>query len=544
MLNLLQNKFSLISCDFVNEKFSAIMKILIKNANIINGDGVTPPYLSDLLIVDELIEKIEKNIKLQDDITFDLKGNYLTPGFIDSHSHYDLAYFTDDLLHSKIQQGITTEITGQCGLGVHPMPKSLQPQFRNSLLIGDLPIDWSWESSAEYLSALQKNRLAINNVPSIAHGVLRYTQTRDQNLPLTDEQIKNICELAEVGFRAGIKILSFGFIYLPALYYRKNEVKALLEVAAKYDVIVSVHMKSESDKIVKALTEIASLANQAHCQLHISHLKIIGNEHAKFLPEIFALIEKHNLTFDTYFYNNGCTLLASLIPPELMDARGLEVTCERLKDKDFRELVQKTVEKNSSTLPWDNLYKFLGAKNILIDSLEINKHLIGKNLTEIPLGKNPLEAMLLLLAEEKGHILMKDYFSTEEVAEKILVHPKGVFSTDSLPLSTHPRGFVTFPRILKQAVFQKKILPLETAIYKMSEYPAKIFGLEKRGLIKEKYYADLVSFSDKIDYEGKEVKNLDLVIINGSPVKIEGQIKRGIKQGKILLNQKLQNLPS
>ena len=521
-------------------KSMANMKTLIKNATIINGDGVTSPYLSDLLIRDKLIEKIDKNITLPNVKTFDLKGDYLTPGFIDSHSHYDLAYFTKDLLHSKIQQGITTEITGQCGLGVHPMPRNLQAQFRSNLLIGDLPIEWNWESTWEYLDALQKSGLAINNVPSVAHGVLRYTQAQDRNLALTDKQIKTICELAEEGFRTGIKTLSFGFIYLPALYYRKEEVKSLLEVAAKYNIVASVHMKSESNKIVEALTEIASLTSQANCQLHISHLKIIGKKHAKFLPEIFQLIEKHNLTFDTYFYNNGCTLLASLIPPELIDKQGLEATCEKLKSRNFRETVQKAIEKNSSSLPWDNLYKFLGAENIFIDSLKKNKHLIGKNLSEIPMGKNPLEAMILLLAEEKGHILMKDYFSSEETAEKILLHPKGVFSTDTLPLSTHPRGFVAFPRILKQAVFQKRLMPIETAIHKMCGYPAKIFGLEKRGLIKENYYADLVSFSDKIDYEGKEVKNLDLVIINGTPVKIGNRILK-VKGGKILLNPQKQN---
>ncbi len=512
------------------------MKILLKNGTIVNGDGKTPAYRADVLVDGEQIAKIGENLSCDDALQIDLAGDYLTPGFIDAHSHCDLAYFVPDGLAGKIQQGITSELTGQCGLGVHPMPFALQAQYRHGLLIGDLPIEWQWESSSGYLRALEKAGLPINNAPAISHGVLRYTQLGDSSSALDSRQISNICKLAEEGFQAGIKLLTFGFIYLPALYYRQEEVKALLAVAARHDVVACVHMRSESDKIVEGLQEIASMAAQAKCRLHISHLKIIGREHSKFLPQVFELLEKFSLTFDNYFYNNGCTLLASLIPPELMDAKGLEATCEKLKTQRFRDLVKTKIEENQSTLPWDNLYKFLGAKNIYIDSLEENRQFIGKNLKELAMDSDPLESMLLLLAAEKGHILMKDYFCLPELTEKILLHPSGVISTDSLPLSTHPRGFVTFPRILKKAVFQKRLLTLEEAVHKMSGKSAKIFGLEKRGEIKEGNYADLVSFASGIDYHGKEVENLKLVMVNGSIMKKDGQILPSDNRGKILLN--------
>ncbi len=511
------------------------MKILLKNGTIVNGDGKTPAFRADLLVDGQRIAKIGENLRCEGALQLDLAGDYLTPGFIDAHSHLDLAYFVPDGLAGKLQQGITSELTGQCGLGVHPMPKNLQAKFRKGLLIGDLPIKWNWESSAEYLQALQNTGLSINNAPAISHGVLRYTQQQDSNLPLSDQQIEKICELAEAGFCQGIKFLTFGFIYLPALYYRKNEVLALLKVAAAHGAIACVHLKSESDKILQALSEIATLASQAGCRLHISHLKIIGRDHAKFLPEIFALLEKFDLTFDNYFYNNGCTLLASLLPPEFMDPCGLEATCQKLHDSHFRQKIKNAIEKNESALPWDNLYKFLGAENIYIDSLGKNTKFIGKNLAELQLADDPLESMLLLLAQEKGHILMKDYFCSLKVTQQILQHPRGVFSTDSLPLSTHPRGFVTFPRILKKAVFSQKLLSLEEAIYKMSGKTAEIFGLEKRGKIKEGYYADLVSFSPQIGYHQKEVENLNLVIVNGVLAKSFGKMLPNKKTGKILL---------
>ncbi len=511
-------------------------KILLKNANIVSGDGTTPAYKADMLVEGQRITKIDKNLRCENARQIDLAGDYLTPGFIDAHSHLDLAYFLPDGLNGKLQQGVTSELTGQCGLGVHPMPLRLQAEFRSGLLIGDLPIEWSWEGSLEYLSALKKAGLPINNAPAISHGVLRYSQQQDNNLPLSPKEIENICFLAEEGFKAGIKLLSFGFIYLPALYYQQKEVLVLLKVAARHGAIACVHMKSESDKIVAALLEIATLAKEANCQLHISHLKIIGEKHAKVLPEIFEILDKFDLSFDNYFYNNGCTLLASLIPPELMNSKGLEASCQELKNPQFRQVVKNAIEKNKSSLPWDNLYKFLGAKNIYIDSLEKNKEFIGKNLSELKLAEDPLESMLLLLAQEKGHILMKDYFSSIALTEQILAHPRSVISTDSLPLSTHPRGFVTFPRILKKAVFEKKLLSIEEAIYKMSGKTVQIFGLKERGLIKEGYFADLVSFSPDVDYQGREVKNLNWVMVNGCLQKEDGKLLAKKNCGKLLLN--------
>jgi len=513
------------------------MKILLQNAQIVDGTGKKDVYLSDLLIEDDKIAKIGNFTGGHYDKVIDLEKKYLSPGFIDAHSHTELAYLLPNGLKGKIAQGVTSEINGQCGLGIFPIEKNLQEKFRKNLIIGRAKTTWPWQTTKEFLTLYDKMGLESNMLPSIGHGVLRYNILQDKNQAMSPYQIKQMVALAEDAFRNGIKILTFGFIYVPALFYHIKEIKALIAVASRYHIIVSVHLESESDKIVASLTKMIDLTKNTNCTLNISHLKIIGDMHQHKLPKIFELIEKNKLSFDSYPFNYGSTTLFSLIPPEFLDKRGIKYTLENLSSPKVRKQIENAINLNKFLLPWDNLLKFLGPENIFIDSLEKNKTYIGKNLAELD-SSNPIDFMLKLLVQEQGNILMRDIFMPKESVYKIFSHPNGVVSTDSIISSSHPRNFITFPKILADYVFRKKHVTLEKAIHKMTGKTAEIFGIKKRGVIRKGYFADLVVFSKDISYHDDRVQGLEYVFVNGK-IKLEKGKYHQIKSGELLLSENL-----
>ena len=477
------------------------MRQLIRNATVIDGSGGAA-FKGDVLIENQMITDVAPLITTAADKVIDADGAYVTPGFIDVHSHADLATFLPQGFKPKVLQGITTELVGLCGLGVAPLPKALQNEVRERLIIGNPAVDWNWDDFTSYGLALKQRGLEVNLSSFVPHGLLRYQICGNSSLAMDKNQRRTLAQLADEALGSGARGISLGLIYHPALFSDQRELLTLAQVAAAHHKPLVVHMRSESDEILEALQEMIALSQQAGCQLHISHLKLIGRRNASKLTSLLALIDRHELTFDQYPYHYGSTTLLSILPPTLIRTYAPDALMIALKATAVRQEVRSWFAERilpQAGEPWDNLPALLGWENILICEVESQaaQQWLGCSIAECArkADLHPVDFALDLLISERGNVRMIDYFMDEELVERIFQHPRGMVGTDTIfGGRLHPRVCGSFPRIIHQFVSQRQLLPLEKAIHKMTALSADTFSLHNRGRLAPGYYADISLF--------------------------------------------------
>ncbi|CAK7078432.1 D-aminoacylase [Tissierella sp.] len=524
------------------------MKILIKNGLIVDGN-LNKPFIGDVLIVGNRIKKVG-TIDEEVDKIIDAKERVISPGFIDTHSHSDLAILVNPYNEIKIRQGITTEILGQDGRSMAPLPKKYIKEWRkiNAAFNGDSDdIDWNYETTENYLNMLEEKGVGLNQGYLIPHGNIRLEVMGLENKKADPSDLEKMREITRREMKGGALGLSTGLIYSPCVYGSTEELIEICKVVAEFDGIFAVHQRSEADTIIESMKEVIRIGRESGVKIHFSHFKVCGKNNWKYLDEAFGLLEEAKkeglrVSFDQYPYVAGSTSLGVILPPWVHEG-GTEKLLERLEVEENRERIIKDIE--TGIRGWDNFVDFAGLDQIFITSVnkEENKSLLGKNLIELGKikGKDPYNATFDLIYDEGNSVDMVDFYGLEEHVAKILKRPEHNVCTDGMPSDNpHPRLYGSFPRVLGRYVREEKVLSLEEAIYKMTNKPAEIIKISDRGQIKEGYFADIVIFDfekiiDKGTYtEPKQYsEGIDYVIINGNIVIEEGKYNR-ILAGSIL----------
>ncbi|MBU1239657.1 amidohydrolase family protein [Myxococcota bacterium] len=516
--------------------------VRISNIVIVDGTGA-PPYLGEVLVTGNRIARVRRGGICSDEgVTIDGGGGFLTPGFIDTHSHTDLAPFLEEGMRQKIMQGITSEVTGVCGLGVAPVTALERPGFRRRLIFGDPGAPWNWERFDEYLSALRTRRLEHNLIPFAPHGVLRQFVAPLSTGPLTTNERDALTQALEECFAAGAVGVSMGRIYLPALFADQDELQRVFDVAAAHGRMVAVHMRSESDEIVEAMDELIRLAGKHPEVLHVSHLKVIGERNSAKLKELFTRIDHHGLSFDQYPFNFGSTTLLSLIPPHIFAHKSLPEVLLTLSEESVIQEVELILSEARSLppgTPWDNLPALVGWENIVITDLQHETSLIGLSMAKASAdrGISPVRFLLGLLQREGGNVRMTDRYMEEQLVEAIFLHDGSMVGTDSLPGGIpHPRNYGSFPKIINDFVFKRKLISLESAVAKMTSVPARRLGLTDRGVIREGAIADLALFGPDFHLPRSESEHTGLrFLFVGGAMKVADGEYRDIRSGSLLL---------
>ncbi|WP_339110722.1 D-aminoacylase [Clostridioides difficile] len=527
------------------------MRTLIKHGLIVDGNK-TPAYEGDILIENEKILKISQDLNEEADKVIDAKGRVICPGFIDTHSHSDLVILVNPYNEVKIRQGITTEVLGQDGISMAPLPQEHISSWRKNLagLDGESDeIDWKYETTENYLKMMDYNGVGLNETYLVPHGNVRMEAMGLEDRPATKEEIQKMCEITERELKAGAIGLSTGLIYIPCAYSLTEEIIEMCKVVAKYDGVFVVHQRSEADTILTSMEEIIEIGKQSGVKVHFSHFKVCGKANWKYIPQVIELLEKAEkegirVSFDQYPYAAGSTMLGVVLPP-WAHSGGTDKLIERLSDENERAKMKKDIANGIEG--WDNFIEFAGIDQIFVTSVktEKNKDTIGKSLLEIGKmrGKDPLDATFDLLKEEENAVGMVDFYGLEE-------HIIGFMKRDEQNVCTygllagkpHPRAYGSFPKILGRYVRELNVLTIEEAVYKMTKKAARSFSIKDRGELKEGYFADIVIF-DKDTVSGCDdfinsmqyPTGIDYVIINGNCVVEEGKYNK-IKAGKVLKN--------
>ncbi len=526
------------------------MKILIQNGSIIDGSG-EPRYAANVVVEGERVAEIG-DVKATDafDQVLDAKGMIVAPGFIDTHSHSDLEVALNPYVEAKIRQGVTTELLGQDGISMAPLPKKYISPWRKNLAGLDGVTDeqvWDYETTEGYLAMIEKSGVGLNESYLVPHGNVRMEAMGLDNRKPTPAEMATMRDVTWREMEAGAYGLSTGLIYMPCAYADTAEVIELCKVVAEFDGAFVVHQRSEADTILESMEEVIEIGRQSGVKIHFSHFKVCGRKNWPLIDKVVALLDSASAegirtSFDQYPYVAGSTMLGVILPPWAHDG-GTDKLMERLASPQMRK---KMVEDIEAGIPgWDNFVDFAGLDQIFVTSVktEANQDLVGKSLLEIGemRGKNAYDATFDLLLAEENAVGMVDFYGTEEHVIRFLQRPEQNLCTDGLlGGKPHPRVFGSFPRVLGKYVREEKALTLEDAVRKMTSKPAAVFGYKGRGLLKKGNFADIVVFNpETVIDKGTFVDPVQFpvgiqhVLINGNAVMKDGAYERNLA-GKVL----------
>ncbi len=516
-----------------------MLDLLIKNGKIVDGTG-NPWYHGNVGIKDGAIVRLGR-FEQESAKEIDAHDQVVAPGFIDGHCHSDLLILDQPLSEFKIQQGVTTEVVGNCGLAPAPYLKKRADQLKKYVgpVIGTTQWEWPWETIGEYIDVLAKSRPSENVATYVAHGALRISVMGFDNRPANADELREMKALLEEGMRAGALGLSIGLLYAPGSYTDRTEIAELCRVVAKYNGLLATHIRGEGNNLLPSVREVIWIAEASGVSLHISHLKAAGAANWGKIEEAIGLIEEArsrgmDVTCDVYPYSAGSTTLTTILPPWALEG-GIAATLERLADRQTRERIKR--ELRAEQEDWDNLVVSTGWQSVYISAAvtEAGKALEGKHMLEVSelFGMDPEDAMMELLAREHGEVSIVYFHMEEADVSKVVRYDRALIASDSLGCVTgkpHPRSYGTFPRLFAKYVREDKALTLEQAVRKVTSFPAARFKLGNRGLLVPGYMADLVIFNpdticDKADYRDpiQYPDGISHIIVNGEPTMSEKQ---------------------
>jgi len=531
--------------------------ILILDGKIIDGTGRAGVrqdlgILGDRIVflgkaTEEIIREAGKVIRAE--------GLTVTPGFIDCHTHSDLSLLTAPDAASRLYAGITTEIAGNCGVGVAPASDAYLEDVKQYCL-SMFPIRnelsrpvFEWRSFRKYLETLDKFPAAINMGSLVAQGAVRIAVKGFEKGAATDEEIRRMQELVSEAMEAGAFGISTGLNYLPGAFCDTAELAEVTKPVSAYGGMYVSHIRTQSEEIFESIDEAIEIARTAGVGLHISHLKLLGAPVWGKTGELFSKLEEAKkeglpVSFDAYPYTAGATGMTALLPHWAMEG-GIPALLKRLADPDTRKKIQTDC---THGLPgWQAMIKTVGFANITISDLpgEANRKYIGKTLSETALirGQNEFDTLFDLLMEEQGNISMVISHLAQEDVDAVIAHPGCMIASDSTSAvygKPHPRFYGNNGRIFRYYVREKKLFSLEEAVRKMTSLPAKTFGIAGRGTLAVGNFADVLIFdpteiADRATYEDPVQMSIGMktVIVNGK-VAFDHGAPTGVFAGKVL----------
>lgn len=519
------------------------MSVLFRNATVIDGTGCEG-HISSVL-TDGAFIVAEGNIDGVDATeTIDATGKVLCPGFMDIHAHSDLEILRNPSMPHKIQQGITFDLSGNCGIGVFPRKADARPIFAD--ILGHHST-WNWTDFPSYASKVDSG---MNIAFLQSHSCLRF-QAMEGNASraATASEIQMMCSLLDNSLSQGCFGLSTGLYYAPCLFADRAELVALLKVVKKHNALFAVHHRCEGDEILPSIDEVLDLVRETGVRLEISHLKAIGRNNQDKVPQVLEKIhqlrdEGFDVAFDQYPYEYGSTSLFSLLPPELLalSPQALsETLSEALTDRALRNRIAGQMLHPEG---WDSIAELCPWEDISIVTLESSPQFDGLRMKDAAekLGMDGFDALFYLLSRETGCALMTDVTQSKDSLRTIFSDPLMCFGTDALYTgpAAHPRSANAAVHLLC-GFCKSEGFPLEEAIAKMTGKVAEPLGLKDRGFVRKGCRADLVVLDMERLQDNSDIRRpfemccgLEHVMVNGVFAMKNGSLT-GSRSGEVIL---------
>lgn len=497
--------------------------LILKNGWVIDGSG-GPAYRADVAILGEMIAYVgtlpdpeKRAIKV-----LDVAGNYIVPGFIDAHVHGDAMLLADPLHPAGLKQGITTYIIGQDGSSFAPAsPRTLEYMRRYTAGFNGNPsnIDWDWNTVEEYLAKFDRTT-ALNVAYLIPNGNVRIEVMGLDNRPATDTELKAMQKLVKQGMDAGAVGLSTGLDYIPSRYADAREIAALCEVIVPDDGVYVTHMRGYGPNADVGMAEVYEICKMSGVAGHISHY----NGPADLLIPLIddGLAMGLDLTFDTYPYLAGSTILGMVSLPPWVQAGTIDETTARMADPSIRKQLNTEWFTKPTPYPLDQVSLAMVANEEWrwAEGMTVTQAAEKANLAPGDFVCEILHASQM----EVGIVGFRPGDRTEEDVRRLMKHPAHMAGSDGIFKGgfPHPRGWGAFARYLGYHTRKLKDYDWAQAITHLSTHAARRYRLLDRGLVRTGYVADLAIFdpltiADKSTYAAgrTEAVGMTHVLVNG-----------------------------
>ncbi len=295
--------------------------VIIKNARIVDGSG-EKPFCADIALRNGKIAAVGA-VEGETAGQFDAGGLTLAPGFIDVHGHSDLFAFLDPLRASKLEQGITAEICGQCGLGPAPVSEPFAPQYEGYMKSLGAPVYPNYKELSTfgaYLRYMQSLSMGVHLAYFIPHGIVRIAVMGLSPEAPSSAQLARMAEMVEEGMAGGALGLSSGLMYAPGSFAGRAEFDALCRVVGKYGGIYTSHLRNQGELLEECVQETVDIARQAGCRANISHHKASGKSNWGKVRATCRIIREAGIpvTHDVYPYAASSTTISSTLPPQYL----------------------------------------------------------------------------------------------------------------------------------------------------------------------------------------------------------------------------------
>jgi len=500
--------------------------IVIRNGILIDGTGSSRRRV-DIGVREGKISAIDSLEEAEAAQVIDASGKIVAPGFIDVHNHSDGWLIRESDFSPKTTQGFTTEVLMADGIGYAPVNAQTAREWLFYLrsLNGLRMSDWTgWETFEEYLETID-GQTAQNAASHLPYANLRAMACGFGSGRVDDFQMREIQRQVLIGMEAGAVGVSTGLDYISQCYSTTSELaEALAPMSASGGLYVT-HVRYKKG-LLPALREAVAIGRQARVPVHISHLKGQSPEQVEEVLDYIDRTARHEVdfSFDVYPYQPGSTMLNYLLPSEVWDQGPLAVL-GRLNDPALRARFADGLE--AQRLPVDKLH-------FAWTISDENRHLLGRTLADYidESGQSAADALLDLMIEERLATLLVFDEGDDVLVEPFLQHDLFMMGTDGIYMPggpVHPRVYGSVGRFLGPLVRDRQLLTLEQAIYRLSGFPARKFGLFDRGEIVKGKAADITVFdasavADQATFEDPHqlTTGFETVLVNGVPVILDG----------------------
>ena len=525
---------------------------LITNGTVVDGTG-GPRKRADVGVAGGRIAAVGDLAGQEAALRIDASGSVVVPGFIDAHSHSDVCMLEDPGGESKVHQGVTTEVTGNCAYSPFPSgdagPDVLQRAL-GSIMRGT--VEWDWTTLDEWADRVESSGVSINIAPLVGHHALRISVGAVDDRPPTPDELSGMRRLAAEAVEQGAFGMTTGLTYSPSCYSEVGEIAAIADAIKGYDgAFHASHTRVWAGWHFKAMEELLEVGRRTGIGVHYSHLAIIDSRHHGRADELMGILDRArdegiDATADVYPYTAAGTGLSALIPDWASEG-GVEGLLRRLRQPDVRGRIRSEMDGGwFRGLPW--VWESLVLSHVETDA---NRGLVGLSLGKVAelRAADPGDTLLDLIDEEDNHVGVVAHNRTEDDMRVFLAHPQSMIGSDGKAISPtgawaddkpHPRFYGTYPRILGRYVRDEPVISLESAIYKMSGFPAARIGLRDRGRIEEGLAADLVVFDpatviDRATFEDPQnlAEGVSHVLVGGEAVVSDG-VHTGARPGRVL----------
>lgn len=470
--------------------------------------------------------------------TVDATGLVVCPGFVDVHTHSDLTLLSSGAAHSKVRQGVTTEVVGNCGLGPAPLPEGTDTAaLRTAVnhLDLDAAVRWSWRGFDDFLDALEAARLSVHVASLVGHIPLRAAVVGFADRLASSSEIDRMCGLLSDALGAGAVGLSTGMVYAPARYADEAELVALGRVVAASGGVFAWHVRDYADELLGSVAQALSVGERAGCRTQISHLVAVGRRNWGSAARALELVEAAHergldVGVDVYPYLAGNTNLFQLMPGWAQEGGGAAML-SRLRDENCRAQIR--AELTEYPLGWDE---------IVISRVPAGAQagIPGRRVAELAeeRGRSGADVVMDLLVENDNEVSMVAFGRSDDDLRTVLSHPLCVVGSDGYAVDPHgptgaglphPRSYGTYPRVFAEHV-RRGDIDLPEAVAKCTTKAARRVGIDDRGVIAPGAAADLVVFNagairDRATFDDPQQypDGIRLVTVNGVVVVDDGE---------------------